>query len=246
MTTFIKKETESSMPDFYNQDMDMEDHAGPSSSSFQMDVVTNSLDEVAGVPVFTLLSVKDYLEENFVTAKTTPAPIVTSSKKIQGAAVEQSILDPTDSEAIVIGNSITTAYPRLLNEYIVAHQPTAGMPEYIFTESQLQKFSVVVKFRPGFQTIEPEYEKLNGVGDPVPRLFPSKKMAKEEGARLAYDYIQSIPLPENNVVQSVKPEQGEASYTGKLNSRSQFTSGILNLGRNKLVFSRFVDVSNQN
>ncbi|KAK6338979.1 hypothetical protein TWF696_009776 [Orbilia brochopaga] len=124
------------------------------------------------------------------------------------------IPDPRDPTRVV-GERATTSYVSELYEYIQGHCPHHPVQEFIFDEPHQQQFTVVLRMK-GLEDIVPPYDRKGEDDEDTPRLFPSKKAAKEYAAMMALERLKSLPVQPEHIV--IGPGKTKAeSPMGELN-----------------------------
>ncbi|KAF3907611.1 hypothetical protein AA313_de0204695 [Arthrobotrys entomopaga] len=107
--------------------------------------------------------------------------------------------DPKDPVRVV-GERSTTNYVSQLYEYIQGHRPKNTVKEFVFDEPHQQQFTVVLKIE-GLEDVVPPPDRKGDDLEETPKLFPSKKLAKEYVAKLGLEMLkQKAPEPEHIVI----------------------------------------------
>ncbi|KAK6539534.1 hypothetical protein TWF694_009750 [Orbilia ellipsospora] len=177
-----------------------------------------------------LKRVGEYLEDVPVKNTKPPArPLSPQTFSSLPSAVKQNPQDLTK----VVGERGTSSYVSELYEYIQGHRPKNPVEKFVFEEPFQQQFTVVLKIQ-GFQDVIPPFDRKGDDPEDTPKLFPSKKLAKEYVAKLALDMLKAIPPEPEHI--TVGP--------GKLKSESPM--GELNkyCSQNALPRPHIIDTSN--
>ncbi|KAF3924231.1 hypothetical protein ABW21_db0203393 [Orbilia brochopaga] len=184
----------------------------PQKAGFGMDFLT----EIGGIPfAMKLKPVTEYLEDGpAIPVKNTkpPArPIEPQTFSSLPVSVKQDPRDPTR----VVGERATTSYVSELYEYIQGNCPRHTVQEFIFDEPHQQQFTVVLRMQ-GLEDVVPPYNRKGEDEEDTPRLFPSKKAAKEYVAMLALERLKNLPTEPAHIVIGPGKTKSE-SPMGELN-----------------------------
>ncbi|KAK6496588.1 hypothetical protein TWF481_001586 [Arthrobotrys musiformis] len=161
-----------------------------------------------------LKPMKQYLETDPVSpknAKPPPRNIALQTFSSVPAAVKPNPKDPTR----VVGERATTSYVSDLYEYIQGHCPKHPVESFEFDEPHLQQFTVSLRLK-GLEPVTPAPDRKGDDIELTPRLFPSKKAAKEHVAHLALELLKSIPPEPEHIIVGPGKAKGE-SPMGELN-----------------------------
>src|ERR1700744_1275 len=104
-------------------------------------------------------------------------------------------------------------------EDIQGHRPKNTFKEFVFEEPYQQQFTVVLKIQ-GLEDVIPPLDRKGDDMEETPKLFPSKKLAKEYVAKLALDVLKQIPLEPEHIVIGPGKTKSE-SPMGELNSTKE-------------------------
>ncbi|KAJ6264396.1 hypothetical protein Dda_0542 [Drechslerella dactyloides] len=184
----------------------------PPKSGFGMDFMS----EIGGIPfAMKLKPVTQYLEDGpAIPVKNTkpPArPVEPQTFSSLPVSVKQDPRDPTR----VVGERNTTSYVSELYEYIQGHCPRHPVQGFFFDEPHQQQFTVILRLQ-GLDDVIPPYDRKGEDDEDTPRLFPSKKAAKEYVAMLALERLKNLPTEPTHIV--VGPGRTKAeSPMGELN-----------------------------
>ncbi|KAK6522543.1 hypothetical protein TWF281_001984 [Arthrobotrys megalospora] len=189
--------------------------AGQSSSSSSSSKVDFFAD-IPGIP-FTmhLKPVNQYLEDGPVlppkNAKPPARHIPPPTFSDLPASVVQDPRDPTR----VVGERATTSYVSDLYEYIQGNCPKHSVQGFTFEEPHQQQFQVSLQLQ-GLPPIKPPYDRKGDDMVDTPKLFPSKKAAKEFVAQLALEELKKMPAQPEHII--IGPGKMKAeSPMGELN-----------------------------
>ncbi|EPS43180.1 hypothetical protein H072_2820 [Dactylellina haptotyla CBS 200.50] len=207
----------------------------PSTSSSSLSMNMDLFGDIGGTPFqMKLKTVNQYLEDGpalpVKNAKPPARPIPQQTFSSLPSSVKQDPRDPTK----VVGERSTTSYVSELYEYIQGNCPKHSVKEFVFQEPFQQQFTVVLKLNGLLEDIAPPYDRKGDDMEETPKLFPSKKAAKEFVAHLALEKLKELPVQPEHIV--VGP--------GKLKSESPM--GELNrfCSQNALPRPHVIDTSN--
>jgi hypothetical protein len=177
--------------------------------------------EINGIPfTIELKDVDEYLASGpALKAKKPHLPSTIASQAEKPPVPAGVVSDPADP-IIVVGERTTTNNVGELYEFITKNFPRNPVKEFAFQEPYQQHFSVKLILE-GLGEIEPEYDVKYGETDSTPKLFPSKKAAKEHVAGLALEKLKAMP-PQAEIITVGPGTTNAETYLGELNS----TSGI--------------------
>ncbi|KAF3939790.1 hypothetical protein ABW19_dt0200614 [Dactylella cylindrospora] len=165
------------------------------------------ISDIGGIP-FTM---ETKAVDEYLSTEGPPLPVKTAKSPARAipppafSPLPEDLPQDPDDLIKVIGERSNTNHVSDLYEYIQSNAPKYSVLGFDFTEVHQQQFSVVLRLRGIPGPIEP----------PEPKLFPSKKAAKEYIAKIALDKLKAIP-PEPEFVQLTGKTKGE-SYLGELN-----------------------------
>ncbi|KAK6340434.1 hypothetical protein TWF730_002191 [Orbilia blumenaviensis] len=183
-----------------------------SSSSMKPDLFT----DIPGVP-FTmhLKPVTQYLEDGpTLPPKNTKPPARHITPPTFSSLPDSFVQDPRDPTRVV-GERATTSNVSDLYEYIQGHCPKYPVQGFTFNEPHQQQFTVSLQLK-GLPPIEPPYDRKGDDVTATPKLFPSKKAAKEFVANIALEQLKQLPPQPEHIIVGPGKTKGE-SPMGELN-----------------------------
>ncbi|KAF3078443.1 hypothetical protein TWF225_011586 [Orbilia oligospora] len=185
----------------------------PSSSHLKADFFA----DIGGIP-FTvhLKPVGQYLENDPIVPPKNPKPPARNIPPPTFSCVPASVIQDPKDPTRVVGERTTTSYVSDLYEYIQGHCPNHPVEKFTFGEPHQQQFTVSLQLK-GFPIpIEPDYDRKGDDTKDTPKLFPSKKAAKEFVANIALQKLKEIPVQPEHIVVGPGKTKGE-SPMGELN-----------------------------
>ncbi|RVD86759.1 uncharacterized protein DFL_005020 [Arthrobotrys flagrans] len=184
----------------------------PSPSHLKADFFT----DIGGIP-FTvhLKPVDQYLENDPIVPPKNPKPPARNIPLPTFSSVPASVIQDPRDPTRVVGERATTSYVSDLYEYIQGHCPRHPVESFSFDEPHQQQFTVSLHLK-DFPPIEPPYDRKGDDRVDTPKLFPSKKAAKEFVARIALEKLKGIPPQPEHIIVGPGKTKGE-SPMGELN-----------------------------
>ncbi|KAK6345006.1 hypothetical protein TWF718_006948 [Orbilia javanica] len=172
--------------------------------------------EILGIP-FTvhLKPVRQYLENGPTVPPKNQKPPARNIPQPSFSSLPASVVQDPKDPVRVVGERSTTSYVSELYEYIQGHCPKHSVESFSFSEPHQQQFTVSLQLK-DFKLIEPLYDRKGDDLVETPKLFLSKKAAKEFVARIALEELKKIPAQPEHIIVGPGKTKGE-SPMGELN-----------------------------